>query len=83
MGCFTLTLLLTLLQPILGKYVHELTDNNFKSFMSKEKMVLVNFYAHWCPHCQRLMPTYEKVAETLHGIYPTIPVVQVRKLKFI
>merc|ERR1712142_87954 len=74
---FSIILLLTLLPPNLCKYVGELTDNDFTGFVSKEKIVLVNFYAHWCPHCQRLMPTYEKVAETLHGVYPTIPIVQI------
>lgn len=29
------------------------------------KNVLVEFYASWCPHCQRMMPVVEQVKETL------------------
>ncbi len=33
-------------------------------------VVLVNFYAPWCPWCQRLEPVYESAALTVHGKYP-------------
>lgn len=29
--------------------------------------VLVEFYATWCPHCQRMMPIVEQVKELLAG----------------
>lgn len=29
--------------------------------------VLVEFYATWCPHCQRMMPVVEQVKELLAG----------------
>ncbi len=29
--------------------------------------VLVEFYASWCPHCQRMMPVVEQIKELLEG----------------
>lgn len=31
------------------------------------KVVLMEFYATWCPHCQRMMPVVAKVKEQLDG----------------
>lgn len=33
-------------------------------------MVLVEFYASWCPHCQKMMPVVEQVKELLEGQVP-------------
>lgn len=30
-------------------------------------MVLVEFFASWCPHCQRMMPIVEQIKELLEG----------------
>lgn len=30
-------------------------------------VVLVEFYATWCPHCQKMMPVVEQVKELLSG----------------
>lgn len=32
--------------------------------------VIANFYAPWCPWCQRLEPTWEAVREEVHAKYP-------------
>ena len=32
--------------------------------------VVVNFYAPWCPWCQRLEPTWEAVTQEVHAKYP-------------
>ena len=31
------------------------------------KVVLMEFYASWCPHCQRMMPIVAQVKERLGG----------------
>ena len=59
-----------------GKYVHELTDKNFKEAASK-KMALVSFYTNTCPHCQQFKRTFEKAAQKLHGLHPSIFLAQV------
>ncbi len=30
-------------------------------------VVLVEFYATWCPHCMRMMPVIEQIKEMLSG----------------
>lgn len=30
-------------------------------------VVLVEFFATWCPHCQRMMPVVEQIKELLAG----------------
>lgn len=47
--------------------------NNFVPY-DKAKMttgaVLIEFYASWCPHCQKMMPIVEEVRELLGGMTP-------------
>ncbi|KAF5470693.1 hypothetical protein F2P56_011190 [Juglans regia] len=43
--------------------------NNFDEIVLDEsKDVLLEIYAPWCGHCQALEPTYNKLANHLHGI---------------
>ncbi len=40
---------------------------NYDEVINSAKTVLVEFYADWCPHCQRMMPIVEQVKELLEG----------------
>lgn len=40
---------------------------DYKELINSSEAVLVEFYATWCPHCQRMMPVVEQVKEALKG----------------
>ncbi len=40
---------------------------DFKEAVNSKPVVLVEFFATWCPHCKRMMPVVEEVKELLEG----------------
>lgn len=36
---------------------------NYTELINSHKTVVVEFFATWCPHCQRMMPVVEQVKE--------------------
>ncbi|KAL5205842.1 hypothetical protein ABZP36_034051 [Zizania latifolia] len=52
-----------------GSPVLQLNPDNFKSkVLNSNGVVLVEFFAPWCGHCQQLTPTWEKAAGVLKGV---------------
>lgn len=50
------------------KHIKQITMNNDISQLKDDKgTVLVEFYASWCPHCQRMMPVVEDIKALFAG----------------
>lgn len=55
-------------QPVDSRsHVTVLTETVFDSFLTSKSVSLVQFYAPWCVHCQKLAPEYERAARVLTG----------------
>lgn len=50
--------------------VLDLGDSDFDSTVSQHDTMLIEFFAPWCGHCQKLAPQYETAATKLKGIVP-------------
>lgn len=46
------------------------TDVSYADAIKSPGVVLIEFYATWCPHCQRMMPIVEQVKKALSGKVP-------------
>ena len=42
----------------------------YNDVINSAKVVMVEFYATWCPHCQRMMPIVAQIAELLESKVP-------------
>lgn len=40
---------------------------SYDNVINSANVVLVEFYASWCPHCQRMMPIVAEIKELLEG----------------
>ena len=61
-----------------SKYVYELNITNFRNGkgndvevihpdLDNNKCGIMLFYHHWCPHCQMMVPTWNKLGNKLKG----------------
>ncbi|KAM0967125.1 hypothetical protein PS2_022494 [Malus domestica] len=60
------------IQAELKEYVFTLDNSNFDDTNSKHDFIVVEFYAPWCGHCNKLTPGFEKVASILSKNDPPI-----------
>lgn len=44
----------------------------YDTAINEAPVVLVEFYASWCPHCQKMMPVVDQIKELLDGQVPVI-----------
>lgn len=44
----------------------------YSQAINESPVVLVEFFATWCPHCQRMMPVMEQIRELLEGQVPVL-----------
>ncbi len=44
-----------------------LTDENFDSFISSNKLAVVDFWAEWCAPCRMLAPLFKELAKEYAG----------------
>lgn len=40
---------------------------DYNNIINSSKVVMVEFFATWCPHCQRMMSVVEQIKELLDG----------------
>lgn len=40
---------------------------NYNDLIKSNNLVLVEFFASWCPHCQKMMPIVKEVKGELEG----------------
>jgi len=43
---------------------------DYKTLITSGEVVLVEFFATWCPHCRKMMPIVEQVKELLADRVP-------------
>ncbi len=66
----------TLLNLIATNHVIEMYSNlititiNYNEIIKTSPVVLVEFYASWCPHCQRMTPIVDQVKSQLQNRVP-------------
>jgi len=45
----------------------EITDSNFSSIISSNKVVIIDFFANWCGPCKAIAPMIEEVSKEFEG----------------
>jgi thiol-disulfide isomerase/thioredoxin len=51
-----------------GSKVNVLNRDLFQRFITRNPLVLMEWYTAWCEHCQTMQPKYQMAAQTLHDM---------------
>ena len=51
-----------------------INSKKFKEMIENGKTFLVDFWAPWCPHCRKINPAYEQIAEQYAGVLEVVKV---------
>jgi len=51
-----------------------INSKKLKEMMESKKTFLVDFWAPWCPHCRKINPAYEQIAEQYAGVLEVVKV---------
>lgn len=43
------------------------TGISYEDAMKDNKLVVIDFYADWCPHCQRFAPLFNEISKKMDG----------------
>ncbi|KAL9665435.1 hypothetical protein QQ045_020855 [Rhodiola kirilowii] len=63
------------------EYVLTLDNSNFTDVVTKHDFIVIEFYAPWCGHCNKLAPEYEKAANTLSSHDPPVVLAKVNAVE--
>lgn len=48
--------------------IRHITENEFEDVINENKLVLIDFYAQWCPPCKMLAPILEEVQKNIQDV---------------
>lgn len=51
-----------------------INSKKLKEMIANGKTFLVEFWAPWCPHCRKINPAYEQIAEQYAGVLEVVKV---------
>ena len=49
-----------------------INSKKLKEMIENGKTFLVDFWAPWCPHCRKINPAYEQIAEQYAGVLEVV-----------
>src|SRR5262245_6023117 len=47
---------------------HAVTDESFADVLKSNGVVLVDYWAEWCPHCVKMLPVLEEISGEIEGV---------------